>query len=206
MLSSEEGEVGDVISLNKDQIAGLLHHVRNKGEGKVGEMASQLDVSEDQLREFWQANRTRWPEVLAEAESVDRHRIASGAWTRNEDALIESEVYAQGKHTDWKKIAHRLGRTVSQVRQRYREEFSGKAPMWTPQDNGDLIALYRQLGPRWEQIAMRMNRTIIQVETRWRFLSSLPGSELREREVVPSDDVEHQELEDEQTAQRGPSM
>jgi hypothetical protein len=71
--------------------------------------------------------------------------------------------------------------------------------LWTPQDNGDLIALYRDLGPRWEQIAMRMNRTIIQVEARWRFLASLPGNQLGGQAVVGGDETRHQEMGDEGT-------
>jgi hypothetical protein len=189
-----------MISLNNDQISGLLHHVRNKGEEKVGDMARQLGVSELQLKEYWQANRCRWPDVLISAEAVDRKKVASGAWTRNEDAVIESRVYAQGKHTNWGEIARQLGRTISQVKQRYHEELSRKTRIWTPQDDSDLMLIQREIGSRWEQIAMQMNRTIIDVEMRYRFLNTQPGKDLIERGNISSDCDVDQELEGEETA------
>jgi hypothetical protein len=201
MLSSES-ETRDVITLTSDQVSALLHHVRIRGEQKVGEIASQFGVSEADLIEFWQVNRTRWPEIIEAAEAVDRKKVTSGAWMPHEDAQIQAMIYTKGENRGWKEIARRLGRTVDQVKNHYQTELRDKVKTWTPQDNCDLILLQKELRSDWEKIAMRMNRTIIDVEMRCRFLNTQPGQELLGGANISSDDADYQELEDEQTVEQ----
>jgi hypothetical protein len=183
MLSSEGDERVDQISLDKDQISTLLHHVRRKGEEKVGEIASEFGVSEVQLKEYWQANRMRWQKFIASAEA-ERQKVALGDWKPHEDTVILSHVYAKGDHPDWREIARALGRQICDIKQHYREELIGKSKIWTARDNMRLIEIRTELGPKWQRIAEQMDRTITEVQLRYGFLISAPGRELMKQESI----------------------
>jgi hypothetical protein len=208
MLSGEEAEgegAHDVISLDENQIDRLLTHVRKRGEQQVGVVATELGVSEDQLKAFWRVNRGRWPEALAEAEASERQRIASGPWMPHEDTLILSHLYAKGDDPGWKEISRLLGRKVCEIRQHYREELMPVSHIWTSQDNIALINAQGELGSKWEQIAERMKLTRMEVQLRYVFLRSDAGKALMARESRATDDSSYEELEDDTVAQPPPS-
>lgn len=92
-------------------------------------------------------------------------RADAGAWTPDEDALLQNLVERYGQQ--WSRISKELNalaksnktRTPTICAMRYRRTVDPSIlrDPWTPEEDAAILKLYQELGPRWAEIARRLS-------------------------------------------------
>lgn len=91
-------------------------------------------------------------------------------FSADEDKLLD-ELVKNKRNRSWKEIAANFpGRTAAQCRDRYNQYLFKKIAnkQWTPEEDNQIVELYKQFGPHWVKIANFLpGRSGNNVKNRW---------------------------------------
>jgi hypothetical protein len=104
------------------------------------------------------------------SEITPGSRVPVQRFTPDEDARLRELVEEFGPN-HWAEIASKMdGKNYRQCRERWKHYLSGQKQwcLWTPEEDGILIARVREIGPKWTVIALSIyGRTDIDVKNRY---------------------------------------
>ena len=98
----------------------------------------------------------------------DYTKVVKLPWTMEEDQILREHVEIHGTK-NWKFAADKLpNRMAKQCQERYRNVLATKKQKWTPEEDQQIISLYKEFGPRWVLFQEYMtNRSQNQIKNRF---------------------------------------